>query len=506
MRPFASSFFGSLAMCVALLSPWPTHAATPSQAGDKLRAFLDGVPDLGPGYAVVVVDRNGHVLDYVRGQRNVRTGAPLTMDTPVYIASQTKAYMGLLAQRLDRRGVLPLDSTLAEAWPEVKWPAGVDASKWTIADLLHHRVPISADAITKLEAYIQAPDPAAYPRLIAQFATARDPGFEYDNLGYNLYAALLARRTGKRWQDWLAEEVFKPLGLQHTSARTSDFAGDTLAYSHVWIGGEQGWEVVPPKPDAIMQSAGGMVTSPDDMARWLQVQLGAGLPVGFDARLLDAAHRVGAHVDPKAKNAYELPCSGYAFGWNVCDFRGHRLYIHGGAYTGARTMMAFSPELGVGIGVFSNSDNMTGWLTSRTVVQYLQFLTDQADAGEWAAERQKQYPERVAKFLLDRRTKFEQARADAGWSGWNWKPDAAALAMFVGRYRSARPGISVDVLPTSDGLLLREGARRQRLAPAAPDLFGATWLSLDVPEPVRFHRDGKGGITGFEYGGERYVR
>ena len=214
MRPFASSLLGLVLLSGALSSATsPARAATPSQAGDKLRAFLDGVPDAGPGYAVVVVDRNGHVLDYVRGQRNARTGAPLTMDTPIYIASQTKAYMGLLAHRLDRRGVLRLDATLASAWPEVTWPAGIDASAWTIADLLNHRVPISADAITELEAYIDAPDPAAYPRLISQFATVRDAGFQYDNLGYNLYAALLARRTGKRWQDWLAEEVFAPLAL-----------------------------------------------------------------------------------------------------------------------------------------------------------------------------------------------------------------------------------------------------------------------------------------------------
>lgn len=503
MRRFAPAFLGFLVLCLA---PVPcTHAATPAQAGDKLRAFLDGVPDVGPGYAVVVVDRNGHVLDYVRGQRNARTGAPMTMDTPVYIASQTKAYMGLLAHRLDRRGVLRLDATLAAAWPEVTWPAGIDASAWTIADLLNHRVPINADAITELEAYIDAPDPAAYPRLVAQFATVRDAGFQYDNLGYNLYAALLARRTGKRWQDWLAAEVFAPLGLEHTSARTSDFANDTLAYSHVWVG-ERGWEVVPPKPDAIMQSAGGMMTSPNDMARWLQVQLGAGLPEGFDASVLDAAHRIGAETNPKAKNAYELPCNGYAFGWNVCDFRGHRLFIHGGAYTGARTMMAFAPELGVGIGVFANSDNMTGWLTSRTVVQYLQFLTDQADADEWASRRQTQYPERVADHLQDRRRQVEQARADAAWAGWAWKPDATSLSAYAGRYRAEKLGIAVDVLPGDEGLLLREGARRQRLSPAAPDLFGATWLSLDVPEPVRFHRDGKGAISGFEYGGERYVR
>jgi len=249
-----------------------------------------------------------------------------------------------------------------------------------------------------------------------------------------------------------------------------------------------------------------MVTSPNDMARWLQWHLGAVAADGFDDTLRTAAHRAGADVDPKAKNAYELPCSGYAFGWNLCDFRGHRLYIHGGAYTGARTMMAFAPDLGVGIGVFANSDNMTGWLTSRTVVQFLQYLTDQPDADEWAAKRQALYPERVATFLENQRTQVRDARADAAWKGWAWTPDARELSVYAGRYRGERLPATVDLLLGATGLQLREGARRRRLAPATPDLFGATWLPLDAPEPVRFQRDAQGRITGFEYGGERYLR
>lgn len=119
-------------------------AATPEQAARKLVSFLDGIPALGPGYAVVVVDRDRQLLGYARGTRNVASGAPLTMHTPMYIASQTKSYMGLLAQRLDQRGVLRLDSTLAEHWPQLQLPDGVDPAAWTLADLLNHHVPLSA--------------------------------------------------------------------------------------------------------------------------------------------------------------------------------------------------------------------------------------------------------------------------------------------------------------------------------------------------------------------------
>ena len=148
-----------------------------------------------------------------------------------------------------------------------------------------------ADAITVLEAYLQSPDPATYPQLLAQFASARPAGFDYDNLGYNLYAAILFKKTGKSWQQWLDEELFRPLGLARTATRFSAFDDGVPAASHTWIGTGEGWERVGNKPEGVMHSAGGMVTSPADLARWLQLQLGGEAPEGFDAELLAAAHR-----------------------------------------------------------------------------------------------------------------------------------------------------------------------------------------------------------------------
>jgi CubicO group peptidase (beta-lactamase class C family) len=502
MRLIPSLILLSLSLAPAL----PARAGTPAEASEKLRVFLDGIPDLGPGYAVVVVDRDTHLLDYVRGQRDAVSGAPLTLDTPIYIASQTKSYLGLLAQILDRRGVLRLDSTLADHWPDLKLPEGVDPAAWTLADLLNHRVPISSDAITVLEAYLQSPDPASYPQLLATLATARLAGFDYDNLGYNVYAAILFRKTGKSWQQWLDAELFRPLGLAQTSTRTSAFDDAVLAASHTWLGDTEGWERIGSKPDGVMHSAGGMVTSPNDLARWLQLHLGGKAPEGFDAALLAAAHRRGVDVDPKARNAYELPCDGYAFGWNQCDFEGHRLYIHGGSYTGARTMMAFAPDLGVGIGVFSNSDNMTGWLTSRTVVQFLQYLVDHPDAESWAKTRQGMYPQRVADYLKFRREQLANTRAEPQWQGWAWAPEGETLAAYAGRYRGERLPVTAELTVAAQGLQLKIGALQRHLAPATRDLFGATWLRLDPPQPLRFQRDAEGRITGFEFDGERYLR
>lgn len=479
-------------------------AATPEQAARQLATFLDGIPELGPGYAVVVVDRDRQLLGYARGQRNAGTAAPLTMHTPMYIASQTKSYMGLLAQLLDQQGVLRLDSTLADHWPQLHLPDGVDPAGWTLADLLNHRVPLSADVITTLEAYIGSPDPALYPQLLQQFASKRADGFDYDNLGYNIYAAILQQSTGRSWQDWLQQQVFMPLQLHETATRTSSFDPAQLAFNHQWLGAGQGWRLVPPKPDALMHSAGGMMTSPREMGRWLRLQLGAGLSPQLDARALQAAHRIGAQVDPKARNAYELPCNGYAYGWNVCDFEGHTLYIHGGSYTGARSMMAFSPDLGVGIGVFSNSDNATGWLTSRTVVQFFQYLVDHPEAASWAQIRQKAYPQRVAEQLAGMRARQATQHDDPRWQGWRWQPEVAAA--YAGEFRDAALPVTARVTVDGEDLQLQIGALGRKLTPAAPDLFAAQEGPLSIPEPLQFLRDGQGALLGFEFDGQRYLR
>ena len=193
----------SLASAAALSLTPISLAETPEGAVESLEAFLAEFPDLGPGYAVVVVTADEVLMRHVQGERRASTGAPMTTDTPIYIASQTKAYMGLLAARLDAEGILPLDSAISDYWPDLELPGELEASDWTLRDLITHQVPIDNGIIPMVEAYSTTIDPADYPRLIAEHSEAREPGFEYSNLGYNIYGAILETATGRSWQDWL---------------------------------------------------------------------------------------------------------------------------------------------------------------------------------------------------------------------------------------------------------------------------------------------------------------
>ena len=482
-------------------------AATPEQAAQKLESFLGKFPDLGPGYAVVAVTPKEVILNYTNGERNAKTGAKLTKETPIYIASQTKAYMGMLAAKLDHKGILKLDSKITDHWPNIDFPLGVDPADYTLADLLNHRVPIEVAEITFLEAYVTELDYRDYPKLIDEHAERRSSGFQYDNLGYNIYGAILHQVTGKSWQDWLQEEIFKPLDLKHTSARTSDFSLEELAWNHMWLGKDKGWHMVRPKTDEIMQSAGGMVTSVQDMGKWLQLQLNQGNGFkDFEQKVVKKAQTIGVETDRKKRNSYELPCYGYALGWNVCDFEGHTLYIHGGGYTGARTMMAFSPDLGVGIGVFSNSDNMTGWLTSRTTVQFLQYLIEHEKAEKMAQVRERVYPERIYKLLEYRLARLEKTRNEDAWEGWKWQPKGEDFKPYLGTYSTQGIPVNVEVKLVDGKLLAQAHSYKVNLTPARRGLFGAQSHPLDSYSPIEFELSGDNQAESFTWDNREYVR
>ena len=466
----------------------------PAVAAKKLEKFLGRFPDRGPGFSVVVVTPEKTLLNYTDGVRRASTNEPITGDTPIYIASQTKAYVGMLAARLDAEGILSLDDKITDHWPDVKFPGDVDASKFTLRDLLGHRVPIQVGFITSMEAYICELDPADYPKLIEQYGNPREPGFQYANLGYNIWAAILHKATGKSWRTWLDEKIFEPLKLEHTSSRTSDFELSEMAWSHQWQGADKGWLEVRPKTDAMMQSAGGLVTSPNDMARWLQANLKGDVlkGTGLNEEIVDTAHKSVGPVE--GPSPYELPSIGYALGWNLVDFEGYTVYMHGGGYTGARTVMAFCPELKVGIAVFSNSDNMTGWLTQRTAVMYLQYLTDHPTADRMADIREKDYPRRIAQLLEYRQGNIKTTTDDPKWGGWKWNPSENELQEYVGTYRGDNKYELMKVSIEGDALVGQIGDRVLALKPAKKDLFGSSSGSMDAPDEFKFTRNSKGEI------------
>ena len=529
---------GTLAMaaCVETNGSSPSQptgtvgAAAWARITDGLDALLnemEALEEYPPGTAVVVVTGDGRRYIRVHGETRAGSGYRATPETAFYIASMTKAFMGLLAARLDAERVLSLETTLADVWPGLKLPdRGRQADAVTLRDLLVHSIPFRAPEITFLEAYVRDVAPSEYPGLIERYAVARRDGFQYDNLGYNIYAAALEARTGRNWRGWLKEKVFLPLKMTATSGRTSDYAANAIAWHHQRTGASpdgwphaDGWYLIAPKTDGMMQSAGGLMTSANDMALWLEAQLkgegppGSGLTPDIFAR---------ARNDRVSQRSGErgFSCDGYVYGWSVCKLTIRAdedsvnddrvigpFFQHGGGYVGVRSLMTVAPRLGFGVAFLSNSDSMTGFLGLELTKVVFERHEDLPGGDRRGRRRIADYRSLNARYLTRLQDSLRKARADPRLQGWSWTPDSAELRTFVGNYHrdgALLPTAVVELAP--DVLQFTSSERRYRLRPAAPDLFAAQTFAFDAIDAIAFVRGPSGKVVGLHWAGQWYER
>ena len=287
----------------------------------------------------------------------MREGRPARPDTPFYLASQTKSYVGLLAARLDADAILPLEHSLEDVWPGLTLP-GLPADRITMRHLLTHRLALTHDAVVETTSFQREVPAAAYPELLAR-AEPRETGYRYDNLGYLVYAASLETVTGREWKHWLDERICRPLGLCRTSARSSDFPASELAWRHVRE--QRRWRTLPPKPDALMHAAGGLYSSPVDLATWMQAHLARGAGDVTEAHFR-CAHRLCVHT-----RSVDGPFrwTGYALGLQCGSIAGIRVLGHRGGYPGARSLGVIAPSANVGLALAVNADFGTRELLDR---------------------------------------------------------------------------------------------------------------------------------------------
>ncbi|HEX6218932.1 MAG TPA: serine hydrolase [Sphingomicrobium sp.] len=454
------------------------------------------------GYSVVIAGEGQPDFILTRGVANAVTGAPVTPDTAFYIASQTKSYTGLLAAKLDRTGKFPLNTSLADVWPDLRLPEPVDPKQVTFRHLLSHSAGFDNPVLGERTAYTDEVAAKDYPRLLAAGSTVNGKTFEYTNAGYLIYAAALKERTGRDWKQWLASDIFDPLDLSQSFTRSSQIPADRIAWGHQWDGSK--WIPAKPKDDAIMHAAGGMFASSRDLAKWIRWQLAEGrgqsaiAPADFRATHTDL---VGGGL---GEGGFGISCNGYSLGWSICTFAGEQLLYHGGTYTGARSHLFLLPKQKVGVAISANSDGMTGTLGQFFMSVIAASLLGQPEAAERAAQMVAGYRERVAKQVENRARERAGSEADPRWSGWAWRPDRAALAAYEGTYRNPLYG-DLRVKRAGEGLNARLGVMDRMLRPAQPGLFGMQPTPVEMWEPVQFTSD-RGKVVSVTFNGRQFTR
>lgn len=466
---------------------WTADHGTP---GDDLVLRLDrfvrwAMDRLGavPGLALSVVHRDSLLFEDAWGERDVEHGLPVTPETGFYIASSTKSYVGLLTALLDHDGVLDLDAPLTACIPDLELNGAADPGEQTLRDQLRHTRGWDDDPVETRTAYT---DFMAPNELLGHLATRAvvdgDGSFDYGNIGYIVVDLCYRVGLDRSWKELLEARVLAPAGLRATTPYMSEaWASGDVALPHRWDGDR--FRAIPPKTDAIMHAAGGLVTTVRDAGRWIRLHLGEGELDGVRIFPTEVVREVLTRQAEADASFWEFSRDGYGLGWFDGLYRGDRLVHHFGGYPGAQAHVSLMPERDVGVAAFVNGSGAGGYLLPHVVAALVyDLLAERPDAEERARAAIEEASAEARAAATERRklwARLDRLRADPPTMGH-------PAQRYAGTYGHPGAGV-VDVSPTPEGgLWVNWGAREGDLLPTGGDAFLADWEPGDAPDDVRF--------------------
>lgn len=155
------------------------------------------------------------------GLRSSRAEAAVAPNDLWHLGSITKSMTATLIARHVERGVIGWDSTVGEILGASVPGLRDEHRAVTLLELLSHRAGFDGNLPTSALASFRTPtaDPAADRLAFVRIALAmpavgpRRETFLYSNNGFVTAAAMLEAGTGKPWEQLIAEDLFRPLGL-----------------------------------------------------------------------------------------------------------------------------------------------------------------------------------------------------------------------------------------------------------------------------------------------------
>ena len=192
-----------------------------------------------PGNDIIVAVGGEILCRYQTGYANRALRTPITDDTLYYLFSASKPITCAAVLRLVERGKLGLDDALADYLPAFASLTVDDGTgsphpahkPVTIRDLFRMTNGYSYEFLGKI-GEMQGGVCETVPTLnrLAELPIRFEPGEKFlYGLGHDLLAAVTEVVTGKKYRDYLAEEVFEPLGMTHTHMHPTEADRAVLA-------------------------------------------------------------------------------------------------------------------------------------------------------------------------------------------------------------------------------------------------------------------------------------
>ncbi len=313
------------------------------------------------GFAVAVVEKDKVVYAKGFGYKDYEKKVPVTPNTLFAIGSCTKAFTASMIGLLQKEGKVSLDKPARNYLPDLKFYNDEMNNTILVRDLMSHRTGLprhdyswygfpttSRDSLLKR---IQYMEPSAGVR----------EKWQYNNFMFFLQGMIAEKLTGKKWEDNIRENIFKPLGMNRTMFSVSDLAKSDDASLGYGLKKDSILKKLDYYNIDAMGPAGSINSSVLEMANWVTTWINGGkfkgkeiLPASYVTEAMSSQMVVAPALPTKEKP--DVQFSTYGFGWIMASYKGHYRVEHGGNIDGFSASTCFFPSDSIGIVVLSNQN------------------------------------------------------------------------------------------------------------------------------------------------------
>ena len=231
-----------------------------------------------PGMSISIISGD-ETLYFSSGYADRERRLPATENTLYELASVSKAFTGTGILLLEEQGLLSMSDPIQKYLPWISFEykgAPIDMQSLTLNHFLHHTSGITNE--NHFQDISQGSSEDMLQKTVETLKGAElefPPGqrYKYGTINYDVLGLVIEVVSGKSYERFMDEEVFKPLGLYHTYL----YEEDVQSSGQLAQGYRTSFLITSPYDAPVYagnKPAGYIISSSEDMARWMKIQMG----------------------------------------------------------------------------------------------------------------------------------------------------------------------------------------------------------------------------------------
>jgi len=262
-----------------------------------------------PGLSITIVKNDEIVYQRGFGYSDIDKEKPITSQSLFELASNSKAFTALGILSLEENGQINLTDEVAKHIPWLKVKYKGKEFPITIEQILHQTSGIPAGTIDKIPISNEDSALKETVKTLIGIELDSEPGetFQYATINYDVLGLIIEKVTGSTYEKYMEENILKPMELNNTYLFRSEDINDRIV---------SGYKIGFQKPQLYEapiyrgnKPAGYIISSGEDMAKWMKIQMGTMNELNFNKEVIKKSHKANSVFDSRGNEVL------YAGGW-----------------------------------------------------------------------------------------------------------------------------------------------------------------------------------------------